>query len=45
MEKEKKVCTTRIAKEPAFSSIKRMFGQYVSATEFQHVLIEMTMKL
>ncbi len=34
MEKEKKVWTT-MTKETAFSSIKRMFGEYTSAIRFQ----------
>ena len=29
--------------ETAFSSIKRMFGEYVSATRFQNMVKEMTM--
>ena len=35
MEKEKKVWTT-MDDETAFSSIKRMFGEYTSAIRFQH---------
>jgi hypothetical protein len=35
MEKEKKVCGQRWMVETAFSSIKRMFGEYTSATTFQ----------
>ena len=34
-----------MAKETAFSSIKRMFGEYVSATRFQNMVKEMTMKV
>ena len=35
MEKEKKVCGQRWMVETAFSSIKRMFGEYTSAIRFQ----------
>ena len=31
--------------ETAFSSIKRMFGEYVSATRFLNMVKEMTMKV
>ncbi|HEY6534581.1 MAG TPA: IS5/IS1182 family transposase, partial [Candidatus Nitrosocosmicus sp.] len=31
--------------ETAFSSIKRMFGEYISATKFQNMVKEMTMKV
>ena len=34
-----------MAKETAFSSIKRMFGEYTSATKFQNMVKEMTMKI
>ena len=44
MEEEKKVWTT-MAKETAFSSIKRMFGEYTSAIRFQNMVKEMTMKV
>ena len=46
MEKEKKIWTQRwIAKETVFSSIKRMFGEYVSATRFQNRVKEMMIKV
>ncbi|MER5176628.1 MAG: IS5/IS1182 family transposase, partial [Candidatus Nitrosocosmicus sp.] len=31
--------------ETAFSSIKRMFGEYTSAIRFQNMVKEMTMKV
>ena len=34
-----------MTKETVFSSIKRMFGEYVSATRFQNMVKEMTMKV
>ena len=34
-----------MAKEIAFSSIKRMFGEYTSATKFQNMVKDMTMKI
>jgi hypothetical protein len=34
-----------MAKETAFSSIKRMFGECVSAIKFQNMVKEMTMKI
>ena len=34
-----------IAKETAFSTIKRMFGEYVSATRFQNMVNEMMIKV
>jgi hypothetical protein len=34
-----------MAKETAFSSIKRMFGEYTSATKFQNMIKDMTMKI
>ena len=30
--------------ETAFSSIKRMFGEYICATKFQNMVKEMVMK-
>ena len=46
MEKEKNMCGKRwMAKETVFSSIKRMFGEYVSATRFQNMVKEMMMKV
>ena len=44
MEKEKKVWT-KMMTETAFSSIKRMFGEYTSTTKFQNMVKEMTMKV
>ena len=44
MGKEKKVGRRWIA-ETAFSSIKRMFGEHVSATQFQNMLKEMMIKI
>jgi hypothetical protein len=35
MEKEKQIWIYRWMAETAFSSIKRMFGEYVMATRFQ----------
>jgi hypothetical protein len=34
-----------MVKETAFSSIKRMFGEYTSATKFQNMIKDMTMKI
>ncbi len=34
-----------MAKETVFSSIKRMFGEYVSATRFQNMVKEIMMKV
>jgi|tagenome__1003787_1003787.scaffolds.fasta_scaffold20008462_1 hypothetical protein len=34
-----------MAKETVFSSIKRMFGEYVSATRFQNTVKEIMMKV
>ncbi len=34
-----------MARETAFSSIKRMFGEYVSATKFQNMVKEMMIKV
>jgi hypothetical protein len=31
--------------ETAFSSMKRMFGEHTSATKFQNMVKEMTMKI
>ena len=45
MEKEKKVCGQRCMAETAFSSIKRMCGERVSAIRFQNMVKEMTMKV
>ena len=46
MEEEKKVWTYRwMAKETVFSLIKRIFGEYTSATKFQNMVKEMTMKV
>src|SRR4051812_6093846 len=39
------VWTEMMAKETVFSSIKRMFGEYVSATRFQNMVKEMMMKV
>ena len=44
MEKEKKYGQRWIA-ETAFSSIKRIYGEYVSATRFQNMVKEMIMKV
>ena len=44
MEEEKKVCGQRWMVETAFSSIKRMFGEYTSAICFKLVK-EMTIKV
>jgi predicted acylesterase/phospholipase RssA len=43
--KKRKYGQRWMAKETAFSSIKRMFGEYVSATRFQNMVKEMTMKV
>ncbi len=45
MEKEKKVLDNDGWLETAFSSIKRMFGEYTSAIRFQNMIKEMTMKV
>jgi hypothetical protein len=39
--KKKRKCEYRWMAEPAFSSIKRMFGEHVSATRFQNMVKEM----
>ena len=44
MEEEKKVWKRWMA-ETVFSSIKRMFGEYISATKFQNMVKEMTLKV
>ena len=44
MEKEKRYGRRWIA-ETVFSSIKRMFGEYTSATRFQNMVKEMMMKV
>jgi hypothetical protein len=43
--KKKRKYGSRWMSETAFSSIKRMFGEYVSATRFQNMVKEMTMKV
>jgi hypothetical protein len=46
MEKEKKVWIYRWMTETAFSSIKRMFGEYIiMATKFQNMVKEMSIKI
>jgi hypothetical protein len=47
MEKEKKVRTEidGLPKQAAFSSIKRMFGEYTSATRFLNMVKEMMIKV
>ena len=45
MEKEKKVWTEMWMAETTFSSIKRMFGEYTSATRFQNMVKEMMIKV
>ena len=46
MEKEKKIWTTIMdGQKTAFSSIKRMFGEYTSAIRFQNTVKEITMKI
>ncbi len=42
--KKRKYGSRWMAKETAFSSIKRMFGEYTSATKFQNMVKEITMK-
>ena len=44
MEKEEKIWTQWMV-ETAFSSIKRTFGEYVSATRFQNMVKEMMLKV
>ena len=44
MEKERKY-GSRWMVETAFSSIKRMFGEYTSAIRFKNMVKEMTMKV
>ena len=44
MEEEKKIGQRWMA-ETAFSNIKRMFGEYISATRFQNMVKEMTIKV
>ena len=43
--KKKKRCGQRWIAETAFSSIKRMFGEHVSASKFQNMAKEMMMKV
>jgi hypothetical protein len=43
MEKEKKIWHRWMA-DTAFSSVKCMFGEYVSATKFHNMVKEMVMK-
>ncbi len=43
--KKKRKYGQRWMVETAFSSIKRMFGEYTSATKFQNMIKEMTMKV
>ncbi|CAN5609584.1 hypothetical protein BH23THE1_BH23THE1_05810 [soil metagenome] len=43
--KKKRKCGCRWMAEPAFSSIKRMFGEHVSATRFEHMVKEMMVKV
>ncbi len=43
--KKKRNYGRRWMAETAFSSIKRMFGEYISATKFQNMVKEMTMKV
>jgi len=43
--KKKRKYGKRWMAETAFSSIKRMFGEYVSATRFLNMVKEMTMKV
>ena len=43
--KKKCIYGKRWMAETVFSSIKRMFGEYVSATRFQNMVKEMTMKI
>ncbi len=43
--KKKRKYGQRWMAETAFSSIKRMFGEYVSAVRFQNMIKEMTMKV
>jgi hypothetical protein len=45
MEEEKKVCGQRWMVETAFSSIKRMFGEYTSLLSGFKLVKEMTMKV
>ncbi len=46
MEKEEQRYGYRwMAKETAFSSIKRMFGEHVVATRFQNMVKEMMLKV
>ena len=43
--KKKRKYGQRWMAETVFSSIKRMFGEYISATRFQNMVKEMTMKV
>jgi hypothetical protein len=43
--KKKRKYGQRWMAETAFSSIKRMFGEYTSATKFQNMVKDMTMKI
>ncbi len=43
--KKKRRYGQRWMAETAFSSIKRMFGEYVSATRFQNMVKEIMMKV
>ena len=43
--KKKRKYGQRWMTETVFSSIKRMFGEYVSATRFQNMVKEMTMNV
>ena len=43
--KKKRGYGKRWMAETAFSSIKRTYGEYVSATKFQNMVKEMTMKV
>ena len=43
--KKKRKYGSRWMAETAFSSIQRMFGEYISATKFQNMVKEMTMKV
>jgi hypothetical protein len=45
MEEEKNMYGQRWMVETVFSSIKRMFGEYVSATRFQNMVKEVMMKV
>lgn len=43
--KKRRTYGSRWMAETAFSSIKRMFGEYISATKFQNMIKEMMMKV